>query len=300
MSTYNASLENAVWRDMNHWGRFNVRGADAPALLHHLTTNDIKGLKFGDVRDAALISNKARMLDLVTIWKTDDGFRVLTSPNRREFFKPHAQKFILFRQDIQIEDVTETTSLFGIFGPQANQVVDSLNLETTQTSSTQRLPGGGFLLWNQNHDAVGKLVAESHLPLCDNETFNIRRVEEGIPVTGLELTEDVNPWEANLSRAISLHKGCYNGQEIIARLNTYNKVKQQLRGLKLQQVLDVVPGSKTPLKSNNRDAGFVTSAVVSPRFGPVALAYVRGDFLETGTELQLDSQTATVADLPFS
>jgi tRNA-modifying protein YgfZ len=301
MSThiYNASLEDAVWRDMNHWGRFAVRGADAAALLHHLTTNDIKGLKNDDNCDAALISSKARMLDLVTIWKTGDGFRVLTSPNRREFFKPHAQKFILFRQDIQIEDVTESTALFGIFGPNAKRVLESPN-DGAQVSATERLPGGGFFLWDNNRETLQKLISNSSAPLCDNETFNIRRIEAGIPVTGLELTEDVNPWEANLGRAISLHKGCYNGQEIVARLNTYKKVKQQLRGLKLELPLNITPGEKAPLKCNDRDAGFATSSVVSPRFGPIALAYVRGDFVEVGTQLQVENQTATVVELPFS
>ena len=280
-SNYQAAQSGLVWRDMSHFGRFRVAGQDAVTLLHHLTTQDIKGQKVGEAREAVLISNKARVLDWLTIERSaTDSFLVVTSPNRRALFAPHAQKFILFRQDVKIEDTTDTTQMWGAFGPTASEI------ELPKTA-TKRLPGGGFLIHQKPEGAVS----------CDNETFNVLRVESGLPVAGLELTEEVNPWEAGFDFAISLAKGCYNGQEVVARLHAYKKIKQGLFGLKLENLPDTLP---MPLKKEGKNAGFLTSAVHSPRFGAIGLGYVRGDYQEEGQLLDGDGQSAQVARLPFS
>jgi folate-binding protein YgfZ len=317
---YKAAHHSAVWRDMSHFGRFRVAGADGGQLLHHLTTNDIKGLRPGIGCDAALVSSKARLLDLLSVFRQSDGYLVIDSPNRRAMFKPHAQQFILFRQDVRVEDITETTALFGVFGPQAQRVLETAgvapdaSLNTVKTfdlggapvsvARTKRLPLDGFLLWSEDREKLSQLVQESGALLCDNDTYNLLRIEAGIPVAGLELTEDINPWEANLGAEISLHKGCYNGQEVVARLNTYKKVKQRLRGLKLENSLPLPMGERASLLAGERAAGFITSSAVSPRFGPLALAYVRGDYTAAGQQLQLawsdQTQTVTVVDLPFA
>ena len=308
-SLYQAALNDALWRDMTHFGRFSVSGKDAAALLHHLTTNDIKGLQNGQSCEAALITSKARMLDLVSVFRRDHDFLVVTSPNRREMFAAHLRSFVLYRQDVKVEDVTENGALFGLFGSNRNRVLDvedspsqvqsvTKNGAAFHVAPTTRLPLGGVLVWSDAPDDLRQFVGQSGAALCDNETYNVLRVESGVPATGLELTEDVNPWEAGLNNAISLDKGCYNGQEIVARLNTYQKVKRSLRGLQLsgEETLS------TKLKMGEKDAGFISSRVVSPRFGAIALAYIRGDFAQNGQQLQVEnsSQTAVVRDLPFT
>jgi folate-binding protein YgfZ len=286
LETYNRALADFGWRDMSHFGRFRVSGADAAALLHHLTTNDIKGQSIGEAREAVMITNKGRVQDWLTVIRTGrEEFLVVTSPNRREIFAPTARKFILFRQIVEIEDVTGREGLFGLFGPNAAAAAGE------GAVSTLRLPGGGFLARGTASPTWGAA--------CDNETFNVLRIEAGLPVTGLELTEDVNPWEADLDAAISLAKGCYNGQEIIARLHSYKKVKQGLMGLKLERV----PADARPaLRSGGKDVGVLTSAVNSPRLGAIGLGYVRNDWQAVGTELEVggaEAQTAQVVELPF-
>lgn len=321
--TYNAAHEGAAWREMSHFGRFRVGGADGGALLHHLTTNDIKGLRVDTGCDAALITNKARLLDALTVFRRDDDFLVITSPNRRALFRPHAEKFILYRQDVRIEDITGAGALWGLFGPATRQVLDSFgageamdtppnalrtfhrNDAQLHVARTSRLPLPGVLLWSGDTSKLAELAElarGSGAPACDNETYNVLRVEAGTPVAGLELTEDINPWEAGLDAAISLHKGCYNGQEVVARLDTYKKVKQRLRGLKLQSAVPM--GERAALEVDGRNAGFLTSSVLSPRLGPIALAYVRGDYEQAGREIEVvhgdQRQTATVGELPFN
>ena len=281
---YDDAHEKWAWRDLSHFGQFRVSGKDAATLLHHLTTNDIKALKIGAACDAVLISHKGRVLDWLTIWREEKSFFVITSPNRRALFQPHLQKFIMFRQDVKIEDVT--SKMHGVFGPQV----------AAAGIATNRLPNGGFFVLNDEFPAS---------PPCDDETYNILRIEAGVPVTGLELTENINPWEAGLDASISLHKGCYNGQEIIARLNTYQKVKQGLFGLRLEREIPLSQLANSPakLRFEGRDAGFVSSSAQSPRFGPIALAFVRGDYQTIGQKLEIQlpdgAQQATVCALPF-
>ena len=129
------------------------------------------------------------------------------------------------------------------------------------------------------------------------------RIEAGQPVLDRELTEEYNPWEANLGHAIHPDKGCYIGQEVIARLNTYDKVRQHLMGLRLPP--GRTPAPRTPIRVGHRAAGKITSAVYSPHLkNNIALAYVRRAFCSPGTEVEYDFdgcvQKAEVTALPFA
>jgi glycine cleavage system aminomethyltransferase T len=158
---YKAAHDQAVWRDMSHFGRFRVAGADAAQLLHHLTTNDIKGLRSDAGCDAALISSKARLLDLLTVFRSGEGYLVIASPNRRAMFKPHAQQFILFRQDVRIEDITETTALYGVFGPHSQRVLETSGAypnDAFNTVQTFDFEGATLLASRTKAPAVRRLL----------------------------------------------------------------------------------------------------------------------------------------------
>jgi folate-binding protein YgfZ len=295
-----------------------VSGKVAAALLHHLTTNDINSLKPGQTCEAVLVTGKARCLDILTILRLENEFLVITSPNRRDMFAPHANGFIVFRQDVKIEDITGQISSLGVFGADAHNLLSAylspdalpnrneitrikMHDASVDVLHTDRLPGGGFLISSSSADAIQQIQMKLKLPECDNETYNILRVEAGVPVAGLEITEAHNPWEANLDNMISLHKGCYNGQEIIARLNTYEKVKQHLKGLKLSEPIPA--NAETALQSDGKNAGEITSIVHSPRFGNIALAYIKKNYEPAGTVLKVlfdgGEADAEVVDLPF-
>ena len=306
LESYNAARESVAWRDCSHFGRFVLRGRDAGALLHHLTTNSIKPLRAGRALEAALLSSKARLLDWLSIARVagaqGDEWRVITSPNRREQFEPHARRFVLFRQEVSIQDVTDSTALFALRGPQvlAGREAGVVRaLEGGCEWLSPRLPRGAWS-WR---DAVGGSEPEG--AQVDGETFNVLRVEAGIPVAGAEVTEDFNPWEANFDASISLSKGCYNGQEVVARLHSYAKIKQRLRGLIFSQPLDASQLAGVALKRNGKAAGRVSSAVMSPRLGLIALAYVREDAFEAGASVQVlagEEQAeveARMVELPF-
>ncbi|MEO6906453.1 MAG: glycine cleavage T C-terminal barrel domain-containing protein [Abditibacteriaceae bacterium] len=305
-------------RSLSHFGHFRVSGKDAAALLHHLTTNDINALKPGQSCEAVLVTGKARCLDVLTIVRLEKDFLVITSPNRRDMFAPHANGFIVFRQDVKIEDITGQISTIGVFGTDAHDVMSvylspealpkendirriKMNNAPVDVLRTGRLPGDGFLLMTASAETAQQIQNDLKLPECDNETYNILRVEAGVPVAGLEITEAHNPWEANLDQMISLHKGCYNGQEIISRLNTYEKVKQHLKVLRLSGCIP--PNVETTLQSDGKNAGELTSIVNSPRHGNIALAYIKKNYEPIGTALKVlfdgVEVDAEVVDLPF-
>jgi folate-binding protein YgfZ len=163
------------------------------------------------------------------------------------------------------------------------------------------LTGAGYRLLAPSNAAqlVLDRLEQSGAARLAPETYELLRVEAGIPQAGHELVEDYTPLEVGLDWAISGSKGCYTGQEIIARQITYDKVTRQLVGLRPEAPVE--PGER--VLSSGRAAGAVTSAVISPRFGPLALAVVRRPHHEAGTALEIEAVDrqvrAETVQLPF-
>ena len=131
----------------------------------------------------------------------------------------------------------------------------------------------------------------------DRALLEVLRVEAGIPALGAELDEDVLPPEARLERAIAVNKGCYVGQEIVARLRSRGQVNHLLVGLRLDT--SALPAVGTALSAAGKATGEVTSVATSPTEGKIALAFVRREHSEVGTRLELAGGSARVAALPF-
>jgi folate-binding protein YgfZ len=145
-----------------------------------------------------------------------------------------------------------------------------------------------------------KAVVGDNLPDLSDETAEILRVEKGYPRPGFELSGDEFPQEARLDDAISYEKGCYLGQETVARIHYRGNVNRILVGIRAPKPM--LRGSE--LVADERVVGSVTSAVESPELGPVGLGYVRREFADEGTELELqaedlDSLGVRVSDLPL-
>ena len=149
----------------------------------------------------------------------------------------------------------------------------------------------GLREWLAEAGAVHGLV------VGDLGALEILRVEAGIPRLGAELDEEVLPAEAGLTeRAISFDKGCYVGQEIVARLDARGRVQHHLVGLRFDSAARVGES----LHAEQREVGEVTSACVSPHAGAIGLGYVRREFAEPGTPLRAESGAAWVSALPFA
>jgi folate-binding protein YgfZ len=163
------------------------------------------------------------------------------------------------------------------------------------------LAGVGYrlLATASSSEAIATALADAGASSLTIESYDVLRVEAGLPGIG-ELTEDYTPLETNLARAVSDTKGCYTGQEVIARQITYDKVTKRLVGLRLDAPVSV--GAQ--VSGEGKSVGSVTSAIASPRYGPIALAIVKREHAEEGTDLMVSNESgevsAQVASLPFA
>jgi len=310
---YHAARAGAALRDAQASFRLYMRGADHLDFLHRMTSNDFHNLQIGYGLEAVFIEHRARILDLATCYRGPDTTALILSPDSRAAIPDWLDRFI-FAEALELVDQTDETAMFELVGPQAAQLivctldVDLAKLQDHQLLDLQiadglwlaRTAGPGLRAFGPLatvEDLWQRLAAAGARPI-GAATWEILRIEQGLPLLGRELTQDYNPWEAGLGRAIHLDKGCYIGQEVIARLDTYDKVKQHLVGLRLSA--DKLPAIGQPLRDGAREVGRITSTVYSPNLGPIALAYVRRSACAEGTVLDSDGTQATVASLPFS
>ena len=317
---YTAARTRAVLCDTSTWARFLIAGDDHLDFLHRMSTNDFLGCPPGAGLEAVLPDSRGRLLDLGAFYRAPTSTLAVFSPPMRTDLPAWLDRYI-FAEEIDLSDITETTAMFELCGPQATQMAARRLDVDLAAAAPYKLLGDPDIdgVWSTRIERWGQpalqLVApperagelwetlhrEGAVP-CGLEASQMLRLEWGTPIWGRELTQDYNPWEAGLERAIHMDKGCYIGQEVIARLDTYDKIKQRLMGL--QWAAGPLPAEPTDLLAAGRPAGRLTSAAHSPRLQcNIALAYVRKAYWETGTQVQfnLDSHTcqAEVVELPF-
>ena len=322
---YQALNEGAALLDRSAVGRLSLTGQDALDLLNRLSTNELMTLEAGQGAPTVLTSNKGRILDLLLVLRLADRLLVLTSPENRQKVADWID-FYTFVEDVTVRDVTEEEALLSVAGPGAGalldeltgQAVSSLGLHrsieasiggveaTVARTDFVRLPGYDLVVAAaQRQQLWGDLIERGRgadLRPVGTETLEVARVEQGVPAYGAELSEDFNPLEAGLKEFISFTKGCYVGQEVVARLDTYDKVQKRLVGLRWDAEGNPTPGAKLVL--DGKQVGVMTSAVRSPRMkAGIGLGYVRKTHVQPGTVLPLETADGwidvEVAELPF-
>lgn len=322
---YTALTVGVALVDRSDMGRLLLVGEDALDLLQRLSTNDLKSLQPGTGVATILTSNKGRIVDLlVVICLGDDScipgvshdsgkegtrFLVLTaSDNRRKVTE--WIEFYTFVEDIQTYDVTEETAVLSLVGPKAVSVLarnagtNPVNTDRFGSIQTE-VCGVDVIVLRTDFAGVPSfdlIVSLPDLPRLKRglleqgkadgiepagaEAVDVVRIERGIPVSGKELTEDFNPLEAGLFEHVSFTKGCYVGQEVVTRLNTYNKVSKYLVGLRWGRDVPVSQG--TSLFDDGKQVGVVTSAGTLPTADGVGLGYVRKAQGGDGYTLSID------------
>jgi folate-binding protein YgfZ len=246
--------------DQSSWGQLRVTGADRTRFLQGMLTNDVGPLAPGGWLRAAMLNVKGRVLALVDVVAEPDAYLLVTEPVAA------AKVHTLLDRHAIADDVA--------FAPEARAL--------------HRVWATPDEVWTAP-PVFAAAAAEG-----DAEA---RRVEAGLPRYGVDVTEDHFPFEANLDAVISYTKGCYLGQEVVARAHARGHANKRLVGLRL--AAPVAPGA--PVAAAARpEAGVVTSSVVSPLLGPIALAYLHKSVWDPGTEVDVAGQRAVVAALPFS
>lgn len=313
---YLALTQDSGFVDRSQHGRLVCKGKDAQGLINRLSTNDLDSLVDGHSLTTILTSNKGRIIDSIYVSKKGSAIWVLTAPETVQ----QVEKWIDFYtivEEVDVVNITKQTTMLSIAGPQAGCVLTELAGEEVGTLGKHlwanatiqgikvmvlrddflRLPGYEIIADIKDKDTLGEIFRSATDPIgIDAE--DVVRIEQGIPIYGKDLNQDYNPLEAGLIDHISFSKGCYVGQEVVARLNTYQKVQKYLVRLSWEKGERVSPGTRLVLEK--RQVGLVTSTAISPKDGtPVGLGYVRKAYAKPDNTLNIEGTESHVRILGF-
>ncbi|GBD10369.1 Aminomethyltransferase [bacterium HR23] len=288
----------ALW-DRSPWGRFQATGKDALDLLNRLSTNRLDDLPPSRGRQTVLTTNKGRCLDWLWVFRLSSGLLLLTSPGAEEAVASWIDTYTIL-EDASLTSLTTTTALIGVVGPGAEGTLGEVvglpqgmgrgdawegHWEGTPLIALRTdalaLPQWDLLAPAPHAPRLWSALRQrGALPLGES-AVEVLRVAAGIPRRGKEITDAYNPLEAGLWESVSFNKGCYIGQEVLARLKTYGKIQKALARLAFPRP---VPAS-TPLWAEGKRVGVVTSSAVDED-GPIALGYLDRPFLEADREVE--------------
>jgi folate-binding protein YgfZ len=292
-----------------------VAGPDRVSFLQGMVTQDVEGLPLGSVADAALLTAKGAMVADARVVKRSDDLLLLTEPGYGAAVLGALERYLI-SEDAELVDASAAFGQLSVVGPEAEALVARVlglgppagaalrPLEATAATTAWALPQGQLLSGVDllvPVEALGSVfdrLLDAGATPVGFAALEVLRVERGTPRFGVDMDERTIPLEANLHRAIHYQKGCYIGQEVIARATFRGHMNRHLVGLRFAGAL---PSPRTELLVGDRRVGWVTSVVESPRLGAIGLGYAHRDVEHPGTELTLAGGTgkATVEPLPF-
>jgi tRNA-modifying protein YgfZ len=309
-----AATDRVALYDRTHWGRIWVKGDDRIRYLHNQTTNNFNRLQAGHGCDTVFVTSTGRTIDLVSAYVLPDGVLLLTSPGYNQRLITWMDRFIFFADKVELEDQTAQLATFSLMGatshalleklgaaelinqPAGNHAIAHVNGIETRIAIGSGLATAGYTLFVDRAGAATlwqTLFEAGAVPLGETAWQQLR-IQQGRPMPDQELTEEFNPLEAGLWQTISLEKGCYIGQETIARLYTYRGVKQQLWGLRLTQ--NAEPG--TVIQLGEEKIGKLTSCVATDQ-GYSGLGYIRTKAASAGLKVQIADAAGELIAVPF-
>lgn len=297
--------------DRSDWGYLRVADADRLRFLHNQTTNEMLSLQPGQGCRTVFVTSTARTMDVVSAYVRDDDVLLLTSPGMAPTLVEWMDRYIFFADKVTPKERTTETFVVSVVGPGATDkllsLVDGPLPEepfghrsatiagvTVTVAADSGLVLPGFTLIGERVDAETVYGALAALPTLTADEWEQLRLEQGQPLPGRELTVDDNPLEAGLWSAVSFTKGCYIGQETIARLNTYKGVKKRLWGLVLGAPVE--PG--TVLTLDDEKVGNVRSVAALADGSALGLGYVRTKAGGEGLMLQAGDVEVAVRAVP--
>jgi folate-binding protein YgfZ len=305
MDSYAAMTEAVALVDRAESGKLALTGPEAKAFLNGQVSNDIEALTPGSGCYAALLTHKGKMLaDLRVIDTSDELLLLCERPALQALFDALRRFKVGF--DCELHKRTLERGLLSLIGPTADELTGTVpsaehaNVAAEIGGAPVRLVrtdlGIDVVCDSADTDRVRAALLDLGAVQIDEAAADVLRIEHGRPRYGVDLDDSVIPQEAGLNdRAVSFTKGCYVGQETVARLHWRGKPNRHLRGLRLGE--EVQPG--TELRLGEREVGRLTSIADSPRFGTVGLAIVRRE-AQPGDVLDAGGVRAEVVDLPFA
>jgi aminomethyltransferase len=309
-SDYLAAQTGAVLINRNSEGRVRVTGRDRLDLLHRMSTNDTNSLAAGEARQTVLTTALARIVDAPWVLNRGETALMVTGPGRATAVRRWLAGYIFFRDEVKLEEASAELSQLAIFGKEAAAIAEALLPGSGALNPNRFSEQEGLLAWRgrplagdgfhliapaAQFDSLWARAVAAGAVAASEESYQLLRLAAGVPEAGHELTESYLPLETDLWDAVSFTKGCYIGQEIIARMESRGKLARRLSGLRLEAPAAL--GAE--VRAGGAVVGEVTSAGVLPGLGPAALSVIRTGACEPGTDVTVGEVTGRVVALPF-
>ncbi len=300
-----ASTAGAFFRDERTRGVVRIVGGDALDLLNRLTTAKLDDLVPGQVRETLVTTEKGRVMDAVLVLPGESAVLLLTSGETAETLIAWLDKYTIM-EDCRYTDAGAEHTQFSVYKvPEGG--IDGIPLPEEGAAGEHRIAdapvrvlrhdsvtGAGLRLLCDAADAEKLAVFLSEdcgLPRLGDHAFALWRVDALVPAVGHELSEHANPLESGSAASVDFEKGCYIGQEVIARLDSYDKVQRKPCRITWP---DGAPENLLPattLTAERRNAGFVTTHAYDPRSGMYrGIGLIRNAFADAGTGLTCEAE----------
>ncbi|MGI6455103.1 MAG: YgfZ/GcvT domain-containing protein [bacterium] len=307
--------------DLSHWAMIQISGPDRKTYLHRMVTNEVENLDPGQGNANLILNPQGKVLADFWLLNFEDRLLLLTHAHLKERIISTLDKYLIM-EEAEIRDVTSDMVMLSLQGPQAEQTlrqcisegslpaeelhhthvkIEHSELIALRLSHTGE-DGFDLLLKPEQAEPVWNKLITSGAHPTGMDALEILRVEAGIPVVDKDLDDKVIPQEARLHHALSFTKGCYLGQEVVARLHFRGHVNRELTGFYLNTPQP--PEQEVLLTHEGKPVGSITSAVLSPTLNRViGIGFLRCKLREEGREIQGENAgeqiTATVANLPL-
>jgi folate-binding protein YgfZ len=279
--------------DRSDRAKFLVRGSEAADFLQGQVSNDVEALEPGQGCYATILNAKGKLRTDLRVLRGDGWFFLDTEAIGHAVLRHMLETYSLGR-DVQHEDLTTTRALISLLGPGARAALDVEPPE--EENAFVEGEQGLYVSTDLGIDVIGEPGLDLGVPEVSQDVAECVRIESGRPRLGHDMDAETMPQEAGINeRAVSFTKGCYVGQETVARLHYRGKPNRHLRGLRLPEPVE----RGTDILLGDKVVGRVASTCVSPRFGPIALALVRRE-AEPGSGVSVNGATAEVVELPFA
>ena len=306
---YKAATKGAAITELDLFGIVKLTGSDRVSWLQGMITNDVDKLASGAGCYAAHLTSQGKMVAQMRIFKDDDALWL--SLERAAIPKLIAAfDKLLIMEDVQVTDVSDDYAVLTVTGERAKEHMDAwlgkpLNLPGLYShlkadDSRIIVSQLGYELWipRAQADGVLRFFAEHGVTAIDRGTWDVLRTEAGIPIYGFDIDETTTMPELG-EDGINYQKGCYIGQEVVAKVKYIGHVNRRFVGLVING--NELPEMKSSIRKGGRDVGYVTTALFSPGLNrPIALGFVSRSAYAAGSEVEVGAGTATIVDLPFN
>lgn len=316
-------LPELFYRDCSNRGCLKLTGRDRQSFLQGMVTNDVISLQQGQGCYAFMLDATGHVLADMLVLNVGDYLLLDVEPGMATFVAETLEKYLIMEK-CRITDVTGETSHYivggtavatliptfgdGLHGEQAWNHREGQNIMTSLFGEISVVAGGFPIAVPYNHFYLTGETAVAYKDEWINqgaekiseELWNALRIEAGAPRFGVDIDSRVlAPETGQQHRAINYRKGCYIGQEIVARIDARGHTNRQFAGFWLQD--ELLPAYNAPVIVDDKEVGRITSAAIGPQTGrPIALGYLRHEHREPGTLVTIGTQSAIVATLPFA